>query len=304
MAISRQQAEKYLQNPNVVKALNAVAAAEGANYNTIFGGQTVSDLSKHPNITKYYKGKPTTAAGRYQFIKGTWDDAAKSLGLKDFGQRSQDLAAIYLFDKQGVLNDIASGNITGKTLVGLGKEWASVPGSTYGQPVRSLEFMSRQLGIPVEKLRQGFNGRAAADTGGARGTTTPVAQAPQNVNYEDNPLVPQFTNPYESLMEGFKELENVANTPIDTSDEAVPEMASTGTDQLKQYFPTMDENGYDNAIMDKMYDMALAADNESARNAAVSSFVKGQESADYPQALHMDENVRRELNRIVNSVLG
>ena len=43
----------------------------------------------------------TTAAGRYQFLKGTWDGAARQYGLKDFSPQNQDIAALALMAQNG-----------------------------------------------------------------------------------------------------------------------------------------------------------------------------------------------------------
>lgn len=61
------------------------------------GGSKFSDLSRHPNIAEPTRdGRQSTAAGKYQFVKGTWDRAARALGLKDFSPQSQDKAAWWL----------------------------------------------------------------------------------------------------------------------------------------------------------------------------------------------------------------
>lgn len=81
--------------------LNAIAGVESPDYATMYGGGKFTDFSKHPNkrvlITSGpNKGKYSTAAGRYQFIKSTWDAAANALGLTDFSPESQDRAAWWL----------------------------------------------------------------------------------------------------------------------------------------------------------------------------------------------------------------
>jgi Tape measure protein len=70
---------------------------EGADYNTIVGGGKFTDFSKHPGIVGVRTALgPSTAAGRYQFTKTTWNMVAKKLGLTDFSPASQDKAALWL----------------------------------------------------------------------------------------------------------------------------------------------------------------------------------------------------------------
>lgn len=137
---TRQQLEQALSNPNVRKMLNLIANTEGVKhgYNTLFGNERINDLSNHPNIRKAFtqtdgKKNYTTAAGRYQFIKDTWDGVARQYGLDDFGPRNQDIGAIALIAQNGALDDVLKGNYQG-AIRKLGGTWASLPSSTYAQP--------------------------------------------------------------------------------------------------------------------------------------------------------------------------
>jgi len=139
----RQQLEELLNNPNAQKMLNLIASAEGVKhgYNTIFGNERFSNLSAHPNVLKRFKqtdGKVnyTTAAGRYQFLKPTWDSVSRQYGLTDFSPRNQDLGALALIKRRGALNDVLKGDYR-SAVNKLGKEWASLPSSTYAQPKKS-----------------------------------------------------------------------------------------------------------------------------------------------------------------------
>lgn len=84
--------------------LNTIAGPEsGGRYDVRNGGtsgsQTITDFSDHPRIkSRTAGGTLTSAAGRYQFIEGTWDAAvayARTQGvlITDFSPESQDRVA-------------------------------------------------------------------------------------------------------------------------------------------------------------------------------------------------------------------
>lgn len=121
--------------------LDIIAGTESPDYNTIYGGDRVEDLSWHPNIgvkiTKGpHKGEISKAAGRYQFNKATWEEQANRLGLTDFQPESQDLAAWDLADREyrtqtgrELLPDIqAKGGVDTEILRALSGRWTSLPG--------------------------------------------------------------------------------------------------------------------------------------------------------------------------------
>lgn len=80
--------------------LDALASAEGtgADYNIIVGGQKFDSYSEHPNVVGLRtKAGPSTAAGKYQITKETWDYLKKKYDdLGDFSPSNQDKAAFYL----------------------------------------------------------------------------------------------------------------------------------------------------------------------------------------------------------------
>ncbi|WP_396232150.1 glycoside hydrolase family 104 protein [Acinetobacter baumannii] len=142
---TRENFEKLLGSPNVRKMLDLIANAEGVQhgYNTLFGNERFDDLSRHPNISKEFtqtdgKKNRTNAAGRYQFMKDTWDDVSKQLGLKDFSPRNQDIAAVALLARNGALPSVLKGDL--KTAVQKsGGTWASLPSSNYPQKKRTWD---------------------------------------------------------------------------------------------------------------------------------------------------------------------
>ena len=67
------------------------------------------------------KPLPSSAAGAYQFLSGTWDEKAKTLNLPDFSPRNQDLAAILLLKGTGSLTDVKKGRFAIFADCGLGK---------------------------------------------------------------------------------------------------------------------------------------------------------------------------------------
>jgi muramidase (phage lysozyme) len=130
---------------NVQAFLSMIRYSEGtaseAGYMTLVGGDLFYDFTDHPRqaITiQTSKGPITsTAAGAYQFLSRTWDDARAALELEDFSPENQDAAAVWLIRRRGALADVRGGNFDAAVRK-CAKEWASLPGSPYGQPVRTL----------------------------------------------------------------------------------------------------------------------------------------------------------------------
>lgn len=115
-------------------------------YTMLYGGSHFVGFEDHPRIAipiRGSTGKYSTAAGAYQIVAvsktprgmtkaNTWDRIQAKLNLPDFSPRSQDLAAIELIKERGAYELI----LQGKFLPAVDKiklEWASVPGSPYGQ---------------------------------------------------------------------------------------------------------------------------------------------------------------------------
>ena len=114
-------------------------------FQIMFGGERFTDFSDHPRraITKGMKGKTytSTAAGAWQFLARTWDGLVREYGFEDFSPRMQTLGAIALIRGRGALADVLEGRVE-EAVRKCAREWASLPGSPYGQPVVTMaEFM-------------------------------------------------------------------------------------------------------------------------------------------------------------------
>ena len=71
-------------------------------YNIGYGGNTISDLSKHPDKVWHTDSGSSAAAGAYQFMPSTWKETSSKLGLTDFSPESQEKAGRYLAQSKGV----------------------------------------------------------------------------------------------------------------------------------------------------------------------------------------------------------
>jgi muramidase (phage lysozyme) len=135
-----------LDDPNVKSFFAVVRSGEGTSdsggYSRHFGGDQFDSFADHPRkvITKKLGGKSisSTAAGAYQHLARTWDECASALGLADFSPKNQDLAALFLIDRRKALEDVLAGRIE-RAIAKCNREWASLPGSPYGQPVKTME---------------------------------------------------------------------------------------------------------------------------------------------------------------------
>lgn len=108
-------------------------------YNVLVGGDLFHDYSKHPNVlvTLNSKGLKSTAAGRYQFLKRTWDSLAGKLNLRDFSPASQDVAAMELIAERHATDDVRAGRFAA-AIAKCAPIWASLPGAGYGQRENAL----------------------------------------------------------------------------------------------------------------------------------------------------------------------
>lgn len=187
--------EQLLNNPMARRALDIIAASEQADYNTTFGGGTFDDFSRHPNIQRKFRqrdGKTNSsgAAGRYQFLKGTWDDLQKDLNLKDFSPRNQDIGALRLLDQargkggKSALELALEGNYQGM-VEKAGNIWASFPSAPakYSQPKHGWNKMN--------KIIASATGAPATYTDGEEGDQEQPAYA---LNYE-NPVDQVLSDP-------------------------------------------------------------------------------------------------------------
>lgn len=131
---------------NIAAFLMMIRVGEGTpdpdGYRRIVGGSMFTSFADHPRIHKsgvFANGKAwsSDAAGAYQFLSTTWDMCRAALNLPDFSPASQDLAAQYLIQKHGALGDVQAGRVDA-AISKCNREWASLPGSPYGQPTRTL----------------------------------------------------------------------------------------------------------------------------------------------------------------------
>lgn len=150
-------AEALVNHPNIKAMLEVLAFTEGTgnDYGKVVNGLvirspffpdlvgkknvSVTDLSRHPNILVQVNSRITsTAAGRYQFLKGTWDE----LGMPDFRPGSQDVAAVKLMKRRRMIEPLLAGDLHTAVFRGA-PEWASLPtesGASFygGQPARTI----------------------------------------------------------------------------------------------------------------------------------------------------------------------
>lgn len=124
--------------------LDTIAFTEGTakscgqdGYNTGFAFNCFTSCAKHPNKVWVASGYRSSAAGRYQFLDTTW----AGLGLGSFSPKNQDIGGMKLVARRGVslpTDRALTATEFSNAMKKLSYEWASLPFSPYGQPVKTL----------------------------------------------------------------------------------------------------------------------------------------------------------------------
>lgn len=175
-AINLANARRLLEQPAVRAMLDTIAYSEGTRrdrggkeYGTIVHGVVtqapfnpqwvgkrsetleITNFGRHPNLLVLWReDRPgerdsySSACGRYQFLKRTWDWMA-GFGLGDFSPQSQDLAAVMLMQYRGMIDPLLGGNFDRAVNNGA-EEWASLPkagggGAYTGQRAHTLSAL-------------------------------------------------------------------------------------------------------------------------------------------------------------------
>lgn len=143
-----------LENPNLRALLAVIRLGEGTTgangYRTMFGGQLFDSFDDHPRRAFMSKWGWTSAAGAYQAMcavpgkvtTDTWGDFVRATGAPDFTPPTQDSFALWGISRRGALRDILAGDFD-TAVRKCALEWASLPGSPYGQPTITLERARR-----------------------------------------------------------------------------------------------------------------------------------------------------------------
>ncbi len=82
----------------------------------------------------------STASGRYQIIKATWEHLATTYKLGTFSPQNQDVAALYLLDECHAKDFVYSGMIQ-NAIACCAYTWASFPGNDDNQGGRSIAWL-------------------------------------------------------------------------------------------------------------------------------------------------------------------
>lgn len=110
--------------------LGVISGTESPDYHTKNGGEKFASFADHPRSVG--AGGKSTAAGRYQMVRGTWDRVQQALNLPDFGPASQDVGAWWLAQQdyktrtgRDLSVDVRAGNFA-QIRAGLADTWEGI----------------------------------------------------------------------------------------------------------------------------------------------------------------------------------
>lgn len=116
---------------NTAAFLDTIGRFEsGGDYRVLVGGGQFSNFADHPGNLGWSgiartDGRITTAAGKYQITKSTWNDLGGVGRYGDFSPASQDRAASDLIARRNASAAVESGDVAGAQSL-LKNEWESL----------------------------------------------------------------------------------------------------------------------------------------------------------------------------------
>jgi muramidase (phage lysozyme) len=106
----------------------ALKSYSANNFSGYFTDQDIADGGGFPKTAGTSQN-----VGRYQFNRGDWQDAkAANSAIKGYSPADQDLLCYYKLGVRNVLAPLAANDLS-TAIKNAGKEWASLPGSPFGQ---------------------------------------------------------------------------------------------------------------------------------------------------------------------------
>lgn len=191
--------------PEVKAFMDAIA------YFEVEGGAPLSEQSYYSNNgvetnqgyfnkAEATNGFPSSAGsrynvGRYQFKLADYTDWQKTNPpMHNYTPVAQDLMCYWKLQYRGALSAIQSGDIRGAMLKA-GKEWASIPGSPYGQVHTSSD---KWLGVYQQRLAY-YKGKTGSSTpSSSPPSSSPMAPTPAT----SSPTLAQIPAPVENSKKG------------------------------------------------------------------------------------------------------
>jgi len=140
-----------------------IAWAEGGQYNNMFGNATFTDFSRHPDRVQSAGGHRSAAAGRYQFMPGTYAELQQAYPeLSDFSPENQERAGEILAKRRGV--DTTQFIETKEEFIQImhlmSPEWAALPNQDTGgsyytdQQARKIDDLWQYYQARVKQFRR------------------------------------------------------------------------------------------------------------------------------------------------------
>lgn len=141
--MTREPLINALESPNVKAFLRVIRQGESGQhddaYTICYGGSHFEAPPwDHPRKPITAGAWTSTAAGAYQFLARTWDALVSQYGFEDFSPQCQNEAAVALIKGRRALDDVIAGRFA-SAISKCSREWASLPGSPYGQPVMTVD---------------------------------------------------------------------------------------------------------------------------------------------------------------------